>query len=506
MKSKLGSAVRYLFWLLGRNWLTILGSAMTTASFIIIVSLVWSEAVGIIHAPYVGLIAFLFMPGVFVLGLALIPIGAILATRRDRKRGVESSPKDQRLPTIDFNNPRTVRVALLLAFLTAVNFVVLGTTSYSGVVYMDSVEFCGKACHSVMAPEFAAYEHSPHSRVECTACHIGPGASWFVKSKLSGAGQLFAVTFNTYERPIAAPVKNLRPSRDTCEQCHQPNKFTGDRVRVITHYGEDETNTPAYTALLMHIGGGGSEHGIHSWHIDPRRETTYTSVDPQRQEIVSVRVKEPDGTITEFFKDGKKPTADELKNAEVRAMDCIDCHNRPTHVYDLPKDAVDKALTLGRIDKSLPYIRKVAVEALSEAVGEEGDLDKIARRVQSHFKDNHPDVLETKAESVRKAIEELQAIYSRNVFPQMNVKWGTYINNISHFDSPGCFRCHEGNFTTLDGAKSIGPDGAAAASEIKTISNDCTMCHSILAMEESEPQVLVDLGILAPQEPTAPQS
>lgn len=492
MNSSFVSAIRYLLWVLGRNWITIFGSTLTTFSFVIIASLVWAEAVGIIHAPYIGLISFIFMPSFFVLGLVLIPIGALIARRRDRKRGVATGPgADLGLPRIDFNNPRTVRVALIIAFLSAVNFVVLGTTSYSGVVYMDSSEFCGKACHSVMEPEYAAYENSPHSRVECTACHIGPGASWFVKSKLSGAWQMFAVTFNTYERPIAAPVQNLRPSRDTCERCHQPNKFTGDRVRVITHFGEDEANTPNYTVLLMHIGGGASANGIHSWHIDPRRETTYTSLDPQRQEIASVRVNEPDGTVTEFYKDGKQPAPEDLAKAEVRVMDCIDCHNRPTHVFELPKDAVNKALNLGKIDRTLPYIRKVAVEALTESVGEKGDLDKIARRIESHFRDNYPEILETKNDTVKAAIAEVQAIYSRNVFPGMNVTWGTYINNIGHFDFRGCDRCHDGSLTTLDGQKAV--------------SNDCNMCHTMLAMEDENPQVLSDLGIIPASQSTEGQ-
>ena len=325
------------------------------------------------------------MPGFFALGLLLIPVGVLLARRRDVKKGVEPVPsKEFVLPRIDFNDPRTVRLALTIAFLSAVNFAVLGTTSYCGVVYMDSVEFCGKVCHSVMEPEFAAYQNSPHSRVECAECHIGAGAPWFVKAKLSGVWQVLAVTFNTYERPIAAPVANLRPSRDTCEHCHQPNKFTGERVRVITHYSEDETNTPNYTVLLKHIGGGGSAHGIHSWHIDPRRQTTYTALDPQRQEIASVRVAEPDGTTTEFFMNGKEPPAEDAAKGEVRTMDCIDCHNRPTHIFELPKDAVDKAMNLGRIDATLQFIRKVAVEALTESVGEKGDLDKIARRLESH--------------------------------------------------------------------------------------------------------------------------
>lgn len=486
MVSRIGKLFAALFWLLSRNHVTIFGSLLTTFSAATIFLLLSLEVFGILTSPYLGIVAFLIMPGLFVTGLVLIPIGAIAQTRRDRKHGVERQPHVD-LPTIDFNAPRTRRVAAMVAFLTLVNLAILGATSYSSVVYMDSVEFCGKVCHEVMEPEFTAYEHSPHSRVECVECHIGPGAPWFVKAKLSGVHQVFAVTFNTHARPIPAPVENLRPSRDTCEQCHQPNKFTGDRVRVITHYAEDETNTPMYTVLLMHIGGGTSSHGIHSWHIDPARETTYVALDPQRQEIAKVSVKEPDGSITEFFMNGEEPSAEAMANAEVRTMDCIDCHNRPTHIFELPKDAVDKAIHQGLIDRSLPYIRKVAVETLTEAKGQEGDLDRIARRLETYYKENHPQVVETQGDILGQTIKQVQAIYSRNVFPNMNVTWGTYTNNLSHIDTPGCFRCHDGSHTTKDGAKTIG--------------QDCSLCHGVLAMDEPNPQVLMDLGIL---DPTAP--
>ncbi len=126
---------------------------------------------------------------------------------------------------------------------TLVNIVIAGQTGYSAVSYMESVTFCGQTCHTVMQPEFAAYQNSPHSRVECVKCHIGPGASWFVRSKLSGVGQVFAVTFNTYQRPIPTPVRNLRPARETCEACHWPEKFGEDRLRVIEKFADDEENT-----------------------------------------------------------------------------------------------------------------------------------------------------------------------------------------------------------------------------------------------------------------------
>ncbi len=122
------------------------------------------------------------------------------------------------------------RTAVLLFALTMANIVIVSLAAYRGVEYMDSVAFCGQVCHSVMKPEFVAYQDGPHSRVTCVQCHIGSGASWFARSKLSGTRQVFAVALNTYSRPIPSPVENLRPARDTCEQCHWPEKFHGDKV------------------------------------------------------------------------------------------------------------------------------------------------------------------------------------------------------------------------------------------------------------------------------------
>ncbi len=482
MASRLVSMFASFLWFLGRNTVTILGATLTTISAITIFVLFALELSGLLISPYMGIITFVVLPACFVFGLLLILAGILWQHRSDQRKGIDSRPSgDVSLPKIDFNNPRTRQVAGMVLFLSLANCFIVGATSYQSLVYMDSVEFCGKVCHTVMEPESVAHANSPHGRVECTACHIGPGASWFVKSKLSGAGQLLAVTFNTYEHPIPTPVENLRPSRDTCEQCHWPTKFTGDRLRVIKKYSDDDANTPLYTLLLMHIGGGANQsHGIHSWHIDPKRETTYVSLDPQRQEIALVRVKEPDGTISEFKMQGTDYTPEQLAKGETRSMDCIDCHNRPTHVFDLPGAAMDKALGQGMIDATLPAVKRVGVEALQEAKGEEGDLESISRKLETHFRGAFGDTYDANAERVNQAIGQVQAIYKRNVFPKMNVTWGTYINNIGHTDFPGCFRCHDGNHATDDG---------------RTISQDCTLCHGVLAMEEESPQVLADMGI-----------
>lgn len=467
--------------LFGRNIITALGATLTTTSALLILALAILGALRLYDTPYVGIMAFLVLPGFFILGLILIPLGVYWERKRatPSSRGAHNPPP---YPQIDFNQPLVRRMAGIIATLTAANIFILSLVSYQGVVFMDSVAFCGTVCHTVMEPEYTAYLRSPHARVKCVECHIGPGAPWFVRSKLSGVGQVLAVTFGTYDRPIPTPVRNLRPSRDTCEQCHWPEKFTGDRIKVITRFSQDEANTPLKTILIMHIGGGNQGRGgIHSWHIDPHKQTMYIAVDPQRQVIPWVQVKNADGTVTEFaIKDGTL-TPEQMATAEKRVMDCIDCHNRPTHIYQLPGEAMDEAMAAGRIDPTLPYIKKVGVQALEQATGPKpAALEHIAQRVRTYYQQNYPDVYVARRQTIEAAIREMQAIYRRNVFPQMNVTWGTYPNNIGHQHFSGCFRCHDDEHVSEDG---------------RTIRQDCDLCHTILAWEEENPEVLQQLQI-----------
>jgi hypothetical protein len=62
----------------------------------------------------------------------------------------------------------------------------------------------------------------------------------------------------------------------------------------------------------------------------------------------------------------------------------------------------------------------------------------------------------------------------------MKVTWGTHPNNIGHNNSPGCFRCHDGNHSSKSGV---------------TITNDCSACHNLLVSDEQHPKLLTDLGM-----------
>jgi hypothetical protein len=471
--------VRPAFYL-GHNPLTLTGAVITTSAGLTLVGFWFFEIFlsGHIH-PYAGIVFFMVLPSLFMFGLVLMPLGLGLRWRKLRKR----HELPQVYPRIDFAEPTLRRGIALLAFLTFMNIAILGMASYRGVEHMDSVQFCGQTCHSVMAPEYAAYIDSPHSRVNCVECHIGPGAPWFVKSKLSGARQVFAVNFKTYSRPIPSPVRELRPARETCEQCHWPQKFHGDKFLVRTKYSDDEANTPLTTVLVLKIGGRTWQGavGIHGRHLDTTERISYISIDGRRQVIPRVNYVDDDGKTVEYVSGDVQPTPEQLAKGERRSMDCMDCHNRPTHAFQLPERAVDRAMDEGRISRELPFIKKKAVEVLrTEYPDRLTATNKIAESLSGYYRTTYPEVYMQHRARIEAAIDQVQKIYQRNIFPEMKITWGTYPNNIGHEDFLGCFRCHGGNHTSQDG---------------RAINSDCTACHTILAMEDPNPKVLSDLGL-----------
>lgn len=463
---------------LTRNPISLLGTAITTASAILIATLFAIEVFGFLGHPYIGILAYLILPAVFVLGLILIPIGIASERRRARRAHAMGEPPPG-FPVIDLNRGPTRRWLLIVVALTAVNVVILSVATYKGVEVMDSTKFCGTTCHSVMQPEYTTYARSPHARVKCVACHIGPGADWFVKSKFSGTWQVVAVAFDLYPRPIPTPIHDLRPARETCEQCHWPAKFSGDRFKVITHYQDDETTSEVKSVLLLRVGGqqGRRSHGIH-WHVDPDVRIRYRA-DARREKIHEVELTLPDGTVKTFSK--AEPAEGGVDREEGwRSMDCVDCHNRPTHIYRTPEEEIDNALRLGNISRSLPYVRREGLAALrQEYASHELAREGIASTLAAYYREEHPDVATSSAALVEQAARALSGIYETNVFPSMKVTWGTYPSFLGHRDHDGCFRCHDSEHVT--------PAGEA-------ISQDCSICHTLLAVEEPAPAILEQFG------------
>jgi hypothetical protein len=465
---------------LGQNAITLIGAVLTTSSaFTMIFFWAFELFIGGHFHPYIGILIFLILPGIFVAGLLLIPTGLWWRRRTLRRKG--ELPDEY--PKIDFGQPMLRRTFAVVSGLTVLNGGILGTATYRGVEYMESVQFCGQTCHTVMIPEFTAYQNSPHQRVGCVQCHIGPGAPWFVRSKLSGVRQVFAVTFKTYSRPIPSPVQHLRPARETCEQCHWPQKFSGDKFVVRTQYSEDEANTPMTTVLVLKIGGVTHQGriGIHGRHLDTFERISYISTDGRRQVIPRVSYVDDDGKTIEFVAQDVTLTPEDLARAESRKMDCVDCHNRPTHAFELPQRAVDKAMYEGRISPQLPWIKKKAVEVLrAEYPDRQTASLKIIQTLADFYKTSYPEIYKQHRAMVESSADSVKNIYLRNVFPEMKVTWGTHPNNIGHEDFLGCFRCHDGNHAAADG---------------RVIKNDCDTCHAVLAMQETNPKILSDLGI-----------
>jgi hypothetical protein len=297
---------------------------------------------------------------------------------------------------------------------------------------------------------------------------------------------VFAVVLHTYETPIPSPVEDLRPAQETCEQCHWPEMFQGDKLLIKTSFGDDEKNTPATTVLMMKVGGMTWERavGIHGRHLNPARRVKYWPSDRARQQIARVSYVEDNGTVVEFNAADSKLTPDELAKIEPRSMDCVDCHNRPTHTFPLAGEALDKAMSMNHIDPSIPFIKKTAAEALqAQYPDRETAQRQISATLDNFYRTNYPEIYQKQKTILDTAFAEVKNIYLRDVFPEMKITWGTYVNNIGHMNSPGCFRCHDGNHVSKDG---------------RQITQDCSACHALLAVQEQNPQILTQLKIRNP--------
>ena len=328
--------------------------------------------------------------------------------------------------------------------------------------YTESTPFCS-LCH-VMYPERTAYDNSPHSRVECGTCHIGPGVIPAIQGKLAAVRYLWVYPLNLYERPIPSPIKSLRPTTIVCEQCHWPQKFYAERLKIIPTYAQDEQNSLTQTELLLKTGGGaqnaGLGRGIH-WHIE--HPVYYIATDEKRQNIPWVQA-EYSGTVTEYISTDSTLTAEDIAKAEKRKMDCVDCHNRATHIFRNPDTALDEALANGSIPADLPFIKQFGAEVLTKPYASEAEAAAAIAGVADLYKSQHADVYSARQADVERAVAGLQEIFDKNVFPFMNVTWESHPSNIGHQDSPGCFRCHDGKHLT---------------SNNQAIRLECNICHSI---------------------------
>ncbi len=408
--------------------------------------------------------------GVALVGFALIPVGLWV---ENWHRGRGNTPSLARNLSLDLSGLLRPRFAILLltgASLATLVVMSLGAGSIKLIQFTESNTFCGTMCHPVMTPEYTAYQDSPHAHITCVECHVGHGAESYIRAKLSGIRQIYALAVGNYSRPIPTPLHDQRPAREVCEQCHWPERFIDYKAITRHYYMSDEENTKTTTRLLIKIGGGQNGliegSGIHH-HMLMTRKVEYIARDHERQDIPWVRVERPDGSVVEFNTTEEPLTEEERQNLEVRAMDCLDCHNRPAHQFTAPANAVNQAMNTGLISQDLPHIKVEAVRALDGGYQDSASAQQgIAERLTSFYQDSYPDVFKDSQPELQKAIEAIQMIYQRTIFPEMRADWSSHANNIGHRDSSGCFRCHNDEMQSADG---------------QTIFTTCTKCHVILA-------------------------
>ncbi len=459
----------------GNNTISLIGGALTSASAVILLGFWVIDIFG--HGgssnPYLGLVLIFALPALFVVGLAMIPIGIVLRRTELKKAGKIPAV----FPAIDLGDPVFRHGIDFVLVATFINVVIVGTASYRAIDHMDSAKFCGATCHVAMGPEWTAYQVSSHSHVPCVSCHIGSGVQSFVEAKVNGTKQLVEVALNTYPRPIESPVKNLRPAREICEGCHTPARFIGEKLIVKTTFADDEKNSMTRTLVLLHLGGRDSLshltgiHGVHLGHIE------YVSTDDKRQNIVQVSKRNDDGSFTDFISSDAKGNL----NGTRRTMDCIDCHNRAAHTFQDPGEALNRAMAEGAPASTLPFVHKQGMQLIQATYSSQQEAAaKITSGLQQFYSSNYPAIWSSNRAQIDQAAKALVSIYSVNVFPDMKVTWGTHPNNVGHTTSLGCFRCHDGNHADKKG---------------NAITQDCSACHNLLAVDEANPKQLVDLGI-----------
>ncbi len=460
-----------------RNVVSFIGIALALIAAVNILFLVIIDYFR--SSPYIGIFAFIVFPAILILGLILVVTGMALERRRRHERTRGGIP---RLPIVDLNSPRQQRALAALLVGTTVFVGLSAAGSYRAYEFTDSVQFCGQVCHTVMQPEYTTYLQSPHARVACVDCHVGPGAGWYVRSKLSGSYQVYAATFNKFPRPIPTPVANLRPAQQTCEQCHWPRRFYGAQLKVFTHFSYDEKNTPREIRMLINIGGAeamaGMPSGIH-WHMNIANRITFIATDAQRQVIPWVQAEDRQGHITTYMAKDSKLSPEQVQQGPRHVMDCIDCHDRPSHIFTPPDQSVDNALLARRLDPEMPFIKQQAVNALTATYdSDDSAVADISKSISSFYSSKYPQQYSANSPALQNAIAEVQRIYRTTIFPYMKVDWRTHPNNIGHYYFPGCFRCHDGQHVSADG---------------KVIPKTCTSCHSVLSESETDKPAIASI-------------
>ncbi len=451
------------------HWLAMLGLALVLTGIVLWLCLMPARLRTGFEVPYIGVLNSSAI-ALVVLGALITPIGLWLGRRR----------LAQRIDALRTGNAAWLRLAVFLLIVSAFNLLVLAQGAQTAVHHLESNEFC-LSCHPVHDAEERTFTEGSHAGIDCVDCHVGEGNVGFFKAKLQGTHQLLAVLTDSVPYPVRGPIERglMVPAEETCERCHWKQQPAAARVKLIQRYASDATNTPETTLLTMNIGGR-KMGGIHGAHNGDGIEIRFVASDAKRSAIPLVEyVDAKNGVKRTYVMKGED--ASKHASAPRITMQCFDCHNRPAHEFEMPERAVDHAITMGRLPANLPFLKKKAVEVLTaEYATREAAAAEIPVALEKSYAATHVEVLQARAAEIQAAGHVLADIHARNVYPALGVTWGTYPDYSGHQDSPGCFRCHDGQHVAENG---------------DAITNNCFRCHLPAAVGETQPEVLEILGV-----------
>lgn len=450
-----------------RNWISLSGMVLALAAFFAFLMLFGMDFFAAHASPYMGILAYVVAPMFLMTGLLMTLVGYVLEGRRIRKGLADDGTRLVLQVNLARKRDRRLLVGFVGASLGFLFLTAMG--SYQTYHMTETNSFCGETCHTAMEPQYQAYQHSAHARVACVACHVGPGTAAYIRTKISGVRQLYHTVLGDFSRPIRLHNVNQRPAQETCQSCHWSQKHIGDVQKTYKRFQADETNTPYSVAMVLKVGGSdpvrGPVDGIHS-HMNVSNKIEFIALDDDRLDIPWVRVTDANGKITEYR---SAEFNSDIAGYPIRAMDCMDCHNRPSHKFMTPNAAVDQAMGFDRIDPAIPWVKAKVVNALTGKIGAEGEAAVVyATRAEAESAIERYLRREFATEKqIDALVAEAKAIYKINFFPEMKADWRVHPDHIGHKDTPGCFRCHDGKHFAADGESSIK-------------GSDCNACHLIV--------------------------
>jgi nitrate/TMAO reductase-like tetraheme cytochrome c subunit/mono/diheme cytochrome c family protein len=361
------------------------------------------------------------------------------------------------------DSPFIIRIAPYLTVVVVMVALFIGST-YAWE-YTNEAQFCGLTCHT-MPPQFAAFQRSAHASESCEDCHLGRDTmSVMIPRKIYYSWHTgTSMVFGNYNYPIIA--KEMNPARVACENCHNPTKFSSDKLFTIKRFSDDKANTLTTLYMVLKTGGGskreGLGQGIH-WHVE--NPVYYYATDVLQQDIPYVLVTKADGTTSEYIDTESKFDPKSIKKEDLREMDCITCHNRTAHAIESPSGSMDTLMGRGVVSPTIPEIHKIGAAAIGKTYATQAEGLAEIGKLEAYYQQNYADFYAKNTAMVKAAVTAIKSAFEASVYIDQKMNWLAHPDNMQHKDFPGCMRCHDGKHVTPN-AKD-------------TVRLECNLCHSI---------------------------